>query len=221
MRGSVLVVVLASCGSTPQTAPPPQTPEPPLEPVARRYPERAPPLALASVAPGTTFRRRDELPDACEHALSWLTLDEVGLLGLRAFASADGSSCAKRAAVAACAVERAATRSEIGSRLIAIRECYVEFPDDQVDARAWLVLLHTRWDGSIDTSTWLRYAHYADAAMALEGGEDHAVAALENAARVGPGDPRIAPAAARIAASPHHDPLFTARLVALGYAPPP
>jgi len=223
MRGGSLLLVLTSCASTaPRLAPPP-SPDPKSveeeEPVLRRDPQRSPSLALASITPATPFRRRDDIADECERTLSWMTLDELGLGRLRELAAT--SPCAKRAAVAACAIERAATSIDValGSRLIAVRECYIEFPDDQVDARAWLVLLYARWNGSLETEAWLLHAHHADAAMALEGGEGIAVAALENAARVGPGDPRIAPAAARIAESPHHDPAFTARLVALGYVP--
>jgi len=155
----------------------------------------------------------------CERTLSWRVLP-IGPTSLE-FDSA--LHCSRRAAAARCAIERAnkPTDAGLGSRLIAVRECYVEFPDAEVDARAWLAILYYLWNGSVEIEDWLGIARAAEATLSLDGGEAVAVTALENAELTSPADPRIAPIATLLAQSRHHDPAFTARLVALGYAPPP
>jgi len=152
--------------------------------------------------------------ERCERVLAWGAVEEAVSL------VADTDPCGRRAAAARCALARASdpTRTDIGGQLLAVRECYNEFPDDHAEERAWLLVTYFRW-ANAPMDTWITRARDACKAFGVYGAEELALAALDRAVVASDCDPMdlmlIAAAANRIAASEHHRPEHDAHVTTL------
>jgi hypothetical protein len=154
----------------------------------------------------------------CERTLAWAALDDNTALQLE-YAANGGRTCSKRVAAVACAVE-AAHNPLARLPLAAVRECFNEFPDDaDTDRRAWLLVAYFRWKHVRKPADWLALSRDAENALGLDGAEDLAIAALDNAVLASSCEPGllrdVAAAAYRIANRDQHASQYEARLDAL------
>ena len=154
----------------------------------------------------------------CERVLGWFELDEKPLR-IFDYRSASNAPCGKRAEAVMCAVE-VASRHRDTSALAAARECYNEFPDDEnAERRVWLLVAFFDWPAQRTRFGWLALSREAEHAIGLEGAEDLAIAALENAIRASSCEPallrEVAKASDRIASLDQHHAQYQARLDAL------
>jgi hypothetical protein len=151
-------------------------------------------------------------PAHCERVLAWgAILDAPKLSGL---VDLDGQ-CGDRTRAVLCALRRAALPdTSMGAKLVGIRECYNVWPEEPIEARSWLVVALSQWPAQSDEE-WLAVARDATHAIELPGVEIVPLIAIENAAVLCHDDAMVQPihdAADKLAASPHHDRAFDARL---------
>lgn len=126
-------------------------------------------------------RRIDREPTyvaRCERTLAWAVLDDdTRKTRLEDLAGGPGS-CGKRAAAVTCAID--AAQNPVG-QLAGARECFNEFPNDaDAERRAWLLTAYFRWPVHA-TADWLALSRDAENALGLDGAEELAVTALDNA----------------------------------------
>lgn len=163
-------------------------------------------------------------PDHCERKLAWSYLTELGGAPAIPTEHRKRDAC-DRIRATACALERAQSDSaSIGARLVGMRECFVEMPDDpELEAKLAVIIAFAQWESASKPEQLVALARVAEAGLAVRGGEALAVGALE-AARAETCKPEmvneIAAAAKRLAAADHHDSTFDARLAALRVAKP-
>jgi hypothetical protein len=163
---------------------------------------------------------RPSLRARCERTLAWGAYDANTFAELQQANDIYDGACGRRAVAARCALERASDhkRKDIGALLIAVRECYNEFPDDNADERAWLLVTYFRWSDA-DVLTWISRARDASHAFGIHGAEELALAALDEAVIASGCDApelaMVAAAATRIARSDHHRPELDSRIARL------
>lgn len=149
--------------------------------------------------------------------IAWSTLDDRDLLvALDAFEGRE--PCVKRALAVACALRRATNvATGVGGRLVAMRECFVELPDDaDRDGKLAVMLVSQTWHEDRDAEGWLALSREAETAMQISGAEALAIGALEKALRVSACGKHlvtsVAEAAKRIAAADFHQASLDPRL---------
>jgi hypothetical protein len=119
-----------------------------------------------------------------------------------------------------CALVRGhRTNFGFGARLVAIRECFAELPDDpDRDAKLATLVVFTGWIEH-DADGWIAVAREAETALPVHGAEALAVAALENALHGRACGKRtvaaVSAAATRLAAHDRHESSLDPRLTAL------
>src|SRR5205823_2084532 len=151
----------------------------PKEPELRAY------VALGNhdeaYAVGTQAMNDDPDPPpvaGCERLLAWSTLGTPELVVRLEAVPADAGACAKPAHAAGCAIAAAHREGDFGARLIAMRECFRELPDDpDREARLAILVVYQGW-GEHPPNVWVAYAREAEIALGLRGAEELAIAAL-------------------------------------------
>ncbi|HUJ63446.1 MAG TPA: hypothetical protein VLX92_33335 [Kofleriaceae bacterium] len=156
---------------------------------------------------------------ACEH-LAWDIVSPELPDRLAEVDQLDGP-CPRRAGALACAMQAARRfrKADYGSRLVAMRECYRELPDDPArDAKLELLLVHARW-GPRNPASWLELARHAEVTIGTPPGEAYTIAALRNAMLASDCDPdtiaEVAASAARIRGRSDREVMFDLPLDAL------
>ncbi len=174
---------------------------------------------VEAVAVAAALGTRDPKPSprrACERMLAWEPIDAVLANDIE-----QDDDCGRRASAVACALRAAGKHrgADAASRLVAMRECFVELPDDpDRDRKLELILVHARWGPHL-AERWLDLSRHAEIAIGLPQGEAHAVTALSNALLASECEislvDEVRDAASRIAARPGRDPALDAELAVL------
>lgn len=158
--------------------------------------------------------------DSCERRLAWWSLDQLHPTD-RDFVEAQRvGACQRRLLALDCAVTKSRAITNLGTRLISMRECYVDLPDNDpnLEAKLTVIAWYFTWKLFGEPKDWLALSRALEPAFIVRGAEELAVGALERAADDNCDRAELAAVAAaakRILGADLHDPVFDRRLAAL------
>ena len=171
---------------------------------------------------GTEAIGCDEHPsaaDRCERELAWSSLEQITARANEILGDEATNPCQRRVRALSCAVTKSFGRTSLGTRLIAMRECYAAFQDDpDVEAKLAVIASYSTSQRLRAVKDWLDLEHQLEPALSVRGGEELAVSALEavwSSTCVRPVLDDVAAAAKRLRAADRHDSAFDPRLAAL------
>jgi hypothetical protein len=157
--------------------------------------------------------------DICERELAWSSLDQLRVRPEDDVEARRAGSCQHRLLALDCALTKSRARTALGTRLIAMRECFVELPDDpDLDAKLAVIAAYRSWSGPTDTKHSLEVEVMLEPALSVKGAEELAVAGLEQVHSYTCDRVQldtIAAAAKRMRGADRHDPVFDRRLADL------
>jgi hypothetical protein len=155
----------------------------------------------------------------CERWLAWKILDEDNRASFSPSGHAQHDAC-DRLRATWCAMTRALNQKiGVGARVVSMRECFVELPDDpDRDGKLAVIAAWAAWPGAVKAPDWFEVARTAETALSVRGAENLVVSALELAYQQtcdGALLDAIAAATKRLSAADFHDGAFDQRLAAL------
>jgi len=154
--------------------------------------------------------------DRCERELAWSSLDRLHVDPEHVVEARRKGSCAHRLLALDCALTKSRTNTAIGTRLIAMRECFVELPDDpELEAKLTILVAYRMFGRANQLKHWLEVESMLEPTFSIAGAEELAVSALERA-HANTCDrtllQAIATAAKRVSAADRHEAVFDRRL---------
>lgn len=162
------------------------------------------------------------LADSCERRLLWSPLDQIYATDSDRVEAQRVGACQRRLLALECARVKSQAATSLGTRLIAMRECYVDLPKDPaLDDKLTVIAWYWTWRLYGEAKDWLELERALEPVFRIRGAETLAVGALEAAGADNCNRAEldaIAAAVKRVRAADGHDPVFDRRLADLAKA---